>query len=415
MATVKVKFRSSAKDGKEGTIFYKVTHRRVASQVSTKYKILSSEWDSMREAIVIPNDTLSERKDYLKRLREQIKYDTVSLQNIVNNFENAGMPYKANDVVSLFLEPSSSIGFIAYARQTVAKLRAMGKPVAANYNAALSSFIKFHGEEEIPFSQFDQDLMAAYECHLKDSVCRNSSSCYMRNLHAIYNRAVEDGYAPSDCNPFRHVYTGVDKTEKRAISLQLIKSIANADLKLRPALSFARDMFVFSFCTQGMSLVDMAYLKEDNIKDDILTYRRKKTGQTIHIKYVDEIKEIVCKYHGKCNGSYLLPLLSKTEKKEARDEYKKVSQRINRNVKKLGKLLGMPIKLTMYVARHSWATTAQSQHIPLATISRCLGHDNEQTTVIYLAGIETNETFKANDAVLQALKEGCSKDRKAIG
>lgn len=232
----------------------------------------------------------------------------------------------------------------------------------------------------------------------------------MRNLHAIYNRAVEDGYAPDDVNPFRHVYTGVDKTEKRAVSLQLIKSIADADLSLRPALSFARDMFVFSFCTQGMSFVDMAYLKDDNIKDGILTYRRKKTGQTIHVKYVDEIKGIVEKYNAKRTCNYLLPLLSKTEKKEAHEEYKRVSQRINRNVKKLGKLLGIPIKLTMYVARHSWATIAQSQHIPIATISRCLGHDNEQTTAIYLAGIETSETFKANDAVLQALKGNNKKD-----
>lgn len=82
----------------------------------------------------------------------------------------------------------------------------------------------------------------------------------MRNLRAVYNRAVEKGLTAQQY-PFRHVYTGVDKTVKRAIPIKAIKALKDLDLATNSALDFARDMFMFSFYTRGMSFVDMAYLR----------------------------------------------------------------------------------------------------------------------------------------------------------
>lgn len=300
---------------------------------------------------------------------------------------------------------SSATGFIAYARRTIAKLKAAGKPVAANYQAALNSFIRFHGEAEVPFSQFDQDLMTAYECYLRGIVCRNSSSCYMRNLHAIYNRAIDDGLAPENLNPFRRVYTGIDKTDKRAIGIQSIIRIMNADLSGHPAMSFARDMFMFSFFTQGMSIIDMAWLTEDNLKDGMLIYRRHKTQQTIRMKCADEIVRLIGKYSYVSVRPFILPILSTADPDKSKMEYKAAVHRIDRNLRQLGQMLGLPIRLTMYVARHSWASIAWSHNVPVATISRCLGHDSERTTVIYLADIECPQTYKANEIVLRSLRQ----------
>lgn len=82
----------------------------------------------------------------------------------------------------------------------------------------------------------------------------------MRNLRAIYNRAVERELTVQRY-PFRHVYTGVDKTVKRAVPLKVIRQIRDLDLTLSPMLDYAKDLFLFSFYTRGMSFVDMAYLK----------------------------------------------------------------------------------------------------------------------------------------------------------
>lgn len=410
MATLKIKFRPSTTSGKEGTVCYKVIHKRMTSQISTKYKVLPSEWDNIGKRIHVPADVKEDRKAFLLRLQAQISSDIAEIESIIRELESTQTSFKASDVTKLFLDPKRNIGFIAYARQLIAKMEAIGKPVAANYKSALSSFIKFHGEGEVMFEMLNQDLMMAYECWLKDHVCRNSSSCYMRNLHAIYNRAVDEGIVAESRNPFRRVYTGVDKTQKRAVSISAIQKIRDADLSLRPALAFARDLFMFSFYTQGMSFIDIAFLEHGNIKDGILVYRRHKTQQTIRMQYAKEIKEIVSSYRDKSRQPYLLPVLSETDKAKARHEYKTASQRIDRNLKKLGALLDIPVKLTMYVARHSWATAAQNNHVPIATISRCLGHDSEETTAIYLAEIETSETDKANETVLRSLAKRKAKE-----
>ena len=41
---------------------------------------------------------------------------------------------------------------------------------------------------------------------------------------------------------------------------------------------------MFSFYTRGMSFVDMIYLRKSDVRDGVLTYRRKKTGQTLSLR-----------------------------------------------------------------------------------------------------------------------------------
>lgn len=113
----------------------------------------------------------------------------------------------------------------------------------------------------------------------------------MRILKAVYNRAVENGLTGQ--NLFKSVYTGVEKTLKRAIHLNDIRRIKRLDLSLKPHLDFARDMFLFYFYTRGMSFVDMAYLKKGDIANGILTYRRKKTGQQLFIRWEKCMQEII--------------------------------------------------------------------------------------------------------------------------
>ena len=76
---------------------------------------------------------------------------------------------------------------------------------------------------------------------------------------------------------------------------------------------------------------------------------------------------------------------------------------VNRNLKAIGKKLGLTLPLTMYVARHSWASIARDEGIPISVISAGMGHDSESTTQIYLASIETQVIDKANKKILKLL------------
>ena len=86
-------------------------------------------------------------------------------------------------------------------------------------------------------------------------------------------------------DPFKYVYTGIGKTVKRAVPLKVIRRIRDMDLALFPAMDFARDIFMFSFYTRGMSFIDMAYLKKKDLQNGILSYRRQKTGQQLFVKW----------------------------------------------------------------------------------------------------------------------------------
>lgn len=222
----------------------------------------------------------------------------------------------------------------------------------------------------------------------------------MRNLRAIYNRAVEKDITVQR-SPFKHVYTGIDKTVKRALSAKTIKEIKNLDLSLSPQLDFARDLFMFSFYTRGMSFIDMAFLKKKDLHGGILSYRRKKTNQQLFIKWEKPMQEIIDKYDTG-DSLYLLPIIKETGT-DSRTQYKNGAHLVNDKLKKIGEQLGLETPLTSYVARHSWASIAKSKNIPVSTISEAMGHDSENTTRIYLASLDTSSVDKANSIVLSAL------------
>ena len=160
-------------------------------------------------------------------------------------------------------------------------------------------------------------------------------------------------------------------------------------------------MFLFSFYTRGMSFVDMAYLKKKDLHNGILTYRRKKTGQQLSIKWEQCMQEIIEKYPPNPT-EYLLPIITSTYEDE-RLQYRNSLTLVNRKLKILSVFVRSPHPLSMYVARHSWASIAKSKNIPLSIISEGMGHDSETTTQIYLASLDTTIIDRANYLILNDL------------
>lgn len=402
MATVKLKFRASSVETKEGTLYYQVIHNRLARQIHTSYKLYPSEWNAERLEIIISSGVEEGRRNYLLSVKAAVTDDLSRFKSVIARIERAGMVYTADKVVELFTSPANCGGFIAFARQLVRELRQIGKRrTAETYTTALNSFLRFRGERDAMFEEVDSNLMVEYETYLKSAgVCPNSSSFYMRNLRAMYNRAVERELTLQR-TPFRHVYTGVDKTVKRAVSLKVIRQIRDLDLTLNPTMDYARDIFMFSFYTRGMSFVDMAYLKKKDLQNGVLSYRRQKTGQQLFIKWEKPMQEIISKYDTSLTP-YLLPIIRDMETEDRR-QYKNAAHLVNAKLKKMGKQLGLGIPLTSYVARHAWASIAKSKNIPLSTISEAMGHDSENTTRIYLASLDTSIVDKANSIILKSL------------
>lgn len=402
MASIKVKFRPSTIDGKEGTLYYQVIHNRVVRQINTDYKLFVSEWNNHSDTVILHEDnTEEERKNYLLSIAERIKWDKDKLEKVILVLNQSGT-FTADDIVLRFHDKGQEVSFNDYIRQQISRLKRLGKiRTSETYAAALKSFSGFMNDKEVSFDELNADLLAEYEAYLKGrGNSPNTISFYMRILKAVYNRAVENGLTEQR-HPFKSVYTGVEKTLKRAISLNDIKRIKGLDLSLKPNLDFARDMFLFCFYTRGMSFVDMAYLKKKDIANGVLTYRRKKTGQQLFIRWEKCMQEIIDKYPVN-ETEFLLPLIIHPNE-DYRKQYANALHHVNRLLKKIGEMIDLPIPLTMYVGRHSWASIAKSRNVPVSVISEGMGHDSENTTQIYLASLDTSVVDKANKKILDLL------------
>ena len=402
MASVKVKFRPSTVNGREGTLYYQVIHNRVVRQINTEYKLFVSEWDCHSETVVLHHiSTGQERNNYLLSIGSRIKWDKERLNKIIRTLSQSGT-FITDDVVVRFHNNRQEQSFNAYISRQIVRLKRLGKiRTSETYTAALRSFSGFMNDKEVLFDQINADLIAEYEAYLKGrGNSPNTISFYMRILKAVYNRAVGDGLT-GQRHPFKSVYTGVEKTLKRAVSLNDLKRIKGLDLSLKPNLDFARDMFLFCFYTRGMSFIDMAYLRKKNLQNGILSYRRRKTGQQLFIKWERCMQEIVDKYPGNTT-EYLLPIITQRDV-DYRKQYTNELHQVNHLLKKIGKQLDLPMPLTMYVGRHSWASVAKSRNVPISVISEGMGHDSENTTQIYLASLDTSVVDRANKKILDLL------------
>lgn len=401
MTSIKVKFNPSTASGHEGNICYQIIHDRKVRQLATDYRLFPEEWNEKRSTVIFGSN--SERKAFLLSLRENIRRDMKRFGKIRSRLDAEGLSYSADDIINEFKRFVTDCSLFNFAQSIIAMLKHDSRlRTAETYKSALMSFSRFRNNKDIVLDCITSETMESYEAWLKNrGVVPNTISFYMRILRAVYNRAVEKGMI-ENLLPFRKVYTGIDKTVKRALPISALKKIKSLNLSQQPSLDYARDMFLLSFCLRGMSFIDMAYLKKSDLKDGYVTYRRRKTGQQLIIQWTNEMQLILNKYPEN-ESIYLLPII-RNSNTNTRCICRNKSYNINHSLKKIAGMTGVNIPLTLYVARHSWASAAKTNGVPVSVISEGMGHDSESTTRIYLASLDTSLIDRANSLVINSLK-----------
>lgn len=168
---------------------------------------------------------------------------------------------------------------------------------ARNYKSTMRSIAAFCRGCEVTLHSIDEAWLSAYQSWLKEKgVSGNTISFYMRCLKAVYHKAEECGKVAGR-KVFGDVYTGSETTGKRAVSADVVRRLLRLDLSGNGNLEFARDIFIFSVLTRGMAFVDIAYLRMEDIRDGVLFYRRRKTGQHLRVVLSSLALSIVAKYH----------------------------------------------------------------------------------------------------------------------
>ena len=391
MATVKVKLRPSTVPGKAGTIYYQLTHLRQVKQITTKIHLHPQDWDSNKAQIIFTDST-----SYL--LQCKIDRDLDRLKKIIYKIDAECANYTVNEIIEKFYQTTADYSITDFFTQQIQKLKNDNRRgTARNYSKTLKSLKAFMKNTDSTFNIVTEQFVESYNTFLiQRGVVRNTISFYMRIFRSVYNKAVTQKIIEQTF-PFKNVYTGVDRTRKRAVTETVISQLLSIDLKKSKALQFARDLFIFSFYARGMAFVDIVYLKKSNIQNGYITYVRHKTGQELTIRIETRLQNIINQYEKK-DSPYLFPILNTEDENKAYSQYEIALNYYNRQLKRLSKLLEPNINLSSY-------TTARNKNVPLSIISAGMGHSSEKTTLIYLTKIDNSIIDEVNKAIIDSIKQ----------
>lgn len=404
MTSIKIKFRKSKSRQHQGTCYIQLIHKRKMTTIATGTILDEKEWDAKKSCVSFKGTSPHRAKELLA-IQETLEKIANELEELAAGMTENRTEFTVATLVDSYKGQKLSQNFFALMEHRIQLLKEAGQErTATNYRGALRIFREFRKEQHTAADELTGLMMEEFQNYLKrKGNSLNTISHYMRILKAVYNYSLKKRWIKEDRHPFQEVFTGVEKTAKRATEVEVIDKLTGLDLASRPTLDLARDMFLFSLYTRGMSYIDIAHLTKENIKGNILVYKRHKTGQKIQVTLPDCALQIIRKYAGQMAESVLLfPLLYHPVRKK-QSNYATALHIYNERLKIISGMLGLENPLTSYTPRHTWANLAKLSGVEMRVISEAMGHTSEDTTRIYLALINNSVLDKANETVINTL------------
>lgn len=372
---------------------------RICKDGKRKYEsigisILPSLWDFKQNKPTrkCPN------KEYIERLiAEKVKVYT----DKVIEFKSQEKEFTATSLIEKVNKPVKRKTVQEVFNQYIQELESANRLRYADmYKCTMHSLIKFNKHLDIPFSDMDTIWLKRYEVWLQSQgLAINTLGTRFRHLRVIYNFAIEEKIVKSEYYPFNSFKVSKlsQTTAKRSIQKDEILSVLNYQGQT-PLECLAIDLFTFSYLAAGINFGDIARLTKDNILENRLIYIRKKTQKQIKVSLQEQAIKLIQKYSMPDNP-YLFPILSSFHKTEQQkvNRIHKIIAKVNKSLKEIGERLNIPINLTTYVARHSFATVLKRSGVNTSLICEALGHSSERVTQIYL------DSF-GNDQMEDAMK-----------
>ncbi|MCK0148239.1 site-specific integrase [Arenibacter sp. F26102] len=388
--TLSMDTRRKRKDGMCPIIF-RLSHHRKTIAISTGFAVPPEYWNENNREVKRTYNGVSS----VARLNNLLIKKKTELRDGINELEEIGQlgGLSITELKNTLTKPTNTISFFDFTNRLISEMEEANRfGNAKAYRCALGSLKNFNKKESLRFEEMTYTYLKRFEtAHLKKGNSINGLSMYMRTFRAIYNKAIHQGVVSVDSYPFRKYKIKSQPTAKRAISIEKIRRILNLELEPGTPLFNTRNYFLCSYLMNGISFIDMAFLKLDNIIDGRIQYRRQKTARYYDIKLTPQLSSIMdCYLIGKDKTDYIFPIV---KRKEMQDQFKDVQwerKRYNKRLKEIAKLCEIEEHLTSYVSRHSMATNLILNDVPINALSKMLGHSDISTTEIYIKNLPTH-------------------------
>lgn len=398
MTSVKVRlYTYRATKSETYPLVFQILYKRKKRVVYSPYHLQKECFDEKQGLVV----NRRKKKVYnIEEINEYIHSMIRELNTTIELLEEQEKDYSVSDIAELYRSNVDNSQVFVYMRKLMVQLKEEKRMGTLNiYQSTFNRVVGFvGGKKDLYFGDITAGWLNRFIGSLqKAGLKENTVNLYCRVLRAVYNRAYNEDIAGTNGNsPFRKVSFSSIKTAKRAIDSKSIKQIAHAKVEYSPQLEMARDLFMFSFYSRGMSFVDMACLKHTDIIGEVIYYTRKKTDQPLRVRIVPQMKVIIEKYRNM--GEYVLPILRHSNK-SLYSQYRNELRKFNNRLRQLSSRLKLERPLTSYVARHSWATLARKSGAPVSVISESLGHCSEKVTYTYLTSLDSSVIDSVNNKI----------------
>ena len=385
------------KDGRYPLVI-RVIHNRRKRLLYTGYRLYEEGFDET-EGKILHDGALGWTASKIQIINREIRQRKKEIHERICHLEQENKSFNIDDIIPSKERALKKCYLLEYIdRQIELKIAHLKEGIAAAYRSTRSSVAKYIGGKDIPMDQVNHCFVQGYIDFLHSGhVSENTVSYYLRNLRSLYNKAIDDGLHLQNDYPFSKVPMRPAKTDKRAVTRHDMEIIAGLKLADNPELELARDLYLFSFYSQGMSFVDMVYLKKENVRSGMIVYNRHKSKQLIRIVITPSMEQLMRKYEN--NSEYIFPVIDEHSSRSAYSQYRLALGRINRQMHKIETMLGIKVTITTYCARHTWATLAHDYGAPISVISSGLGHSSEKMTQVYLKELDVKLLNQINTVI----------------
>lgn len=396
-------YRSKTLADGSSPVMLRLTKNGKRKYVSLHISVKATYWDFNKNQ---PKRNCPDKDAILSIIEKR----TAEYRTQINEFKVENKDYTLDSLVKRVENPMSKHQTVGtFLDNHIEYLKSINRRgYAKTFEELKRSLLDYCKSLEIFFSDIDHEWLKKYEAYLKGkNYAMNSIGIRFRTLRVLYNYAITCKVVKKDYYPFDDFKVSKmwEQTQKRAITKEDIKKIAALDLKTvtpyhSPYLEIGRDLFMFSYLSAGINFTDMAKLTYGNIFNGRVSYHRQKTKKLITFQLQPMAMEIVEKYRKKDArpNDYIFPILDRKVHKtetQIRDRIHKSLGATNKALHKIGEKLELPIDLTTYVARHSFATVLKRSGVSTSIISESLGHSSEKVTQIYLDSFENEQIDNA--------------------
>ena len=383
-------------------IMLRLTKSGKRKYVSLEVSVKEEDWDFSKNT---PKRKCPDRDLILSIIEKR----TAAYRAQINEYRMENKDYTLETLVQRTENPVRNMTVGSYLDLFISQLKEENRlGYAESFRGLRSSLLLYCKSLDIKFSAIDNQWLKGYELFLKKGgKAKNTIGIRFRSLRALYNKAMADEVVKKDYYPFDSFKVSQfhEQTKKRAIKREDIQRIIDLDLRTitnyrSPYLELGRDLFIFSYLSCGINLTDIARIRYSDIFNGRLEYHRKKTKKLISCKLQEPALKIIEKYRKKnaTSADYIFPILDRKVHKtetQIRDKVRKANKATNKALHKIESKLGLPIDLTTYVARHSFATVLKRSGVSTSIISESLGHSSEKVTQYYLDSFENEQIDNA--------------------